>query len=267
MVVNDKIGLVLSGGGFKALAQLGFLHYLFELKMPFHAVSGTSAGALIGAFLAQGFTPYQLLEICKEERIFSYSLVSFRNGGVFSANIIEKMILKHIPHNNFESLKMPLHVHVTDLTHGRELTFNQGELALAVKASCSFPLVFQPVAYQDSLLCDGGLMNNFPYENIALTCNQLIGINVNPINTLEGKMSYKQIIGRIVRIASSKLSKDAKSACTMYLEPEGIENYGMFDTSKTEELFELGYKAAVQRKAQLLEMMNQQQKMHHLLTK
>lgn len=267
MVVNDKIGVVLSGGGFKALAQLGVLHYLFELKLPFHSIAGTSAGALIGAFLAQGFTPYQLLEICKEERIFSYSYVSFKNGGVFSANILERMILKHIPHNSFEGLHIPLQVHVTDLTNGQELIFNQGPLALAVKASCSFPLIFQPVPYQDMLLCDGGLMNNFPYQHIAATCNQVIGINVNPINQVPGKMSYRQLIGRIVRIASSKLDPHAQAACSLYLEPDGIEQYHMFDTAKTEELFELGYTAAKAHRDQLLHITEEQLKMKRLLLK
>lgn len=254
MVVNDKIGLVLSGGGFKALAQLGVLHYMFELKMPIHAIAGTSAGALIGAFLAQGFTPYQLLEICKEERILSYSLGSLKHGGLFSGHILGDLVRKHIPHNSFEGLKMDLFVHVTDLTNGRELIYNQGQLSLPIQASCSFPLVFQPVQYGDLLLCDGGLMNNFPVDSLVSNCHAIIGINVNPINKITDKMNYRQLVTRIIRISSSILPPDSKNACSLYIEPDGIEHFKMFEISRIEEMFELGYTCAKQHKDALLQI-------------
>lgn len=248
MVLNDKIGLVLSGGGFKGLAQLGVLHYMYEQKIPVHAISGTSAGALIGAFLAQGFSPYQILQYAQAERIFSYSYLTLKSGGLFNSRLLERLIKKYIAHNTFEGLKMPFFTTATDLTNGRELTFNKGDLSLAVKASCSFPMIFQPVEYRGVLLCDGGLVNNFPFEPIASTCGIVVGINVNPINRVEGNMGYKQLLGRIIRISSSRLQPDAKGKCTLYIEPKGIIDYNMFETRKIEEMFELGYLAATQEK-------------------
>lgn len=255
MVVNDKIGVVLSGGGFKGLAQLGVLHLMHELRVPIHAISGTSAGALIGAFIAQGYTPYQILEYARKERIFSYTYFSLRNGGgLFNTNLLEKILKKYIPHNSFDGLKIPFYTTVTDLTHGRELTFTKGDLALAVKASCSFPLIFQPVPYKDTFLCDGGLVNNFPLDPIVSTCNMVIGVNVNPINKVEGSMNYKKLIGRIIRITSSRLPPEARGKCTLYLEPDDINNYSMFETQRIEELFEVGYAAALKCKDTFLEI-------------
>ena len=245
MIVNDKIGVVLSGGGFKGLAQLGVLHFMQELRIPVHAISGTSVGALIGAFMAQGYTPYQILDYARKERIFSYTYLSLRNGGgLFNTNLLDRIIKKYIPHNSFEDLKIPFYTTVTDLTNGRELTFTKGDLALAVKASCSCPLIFQPVLYKDTYLCDGGLVNNFPLDPIVSTCNMVIGVNVNPINKVEGSMNYQKLIGRIIRITSSQLPPEAKAKCTLYLEPDGINNYTMFETQRIEELFEVGYMAA-----------------------
>ncbi len=261
MIINDKIGLVLSGGGFKGLAHLGVLHYMNEIKMPLHAISGTSAGALIGAFIAAGFTPYQILEIGKAERVFSYTYFSLKSGGLFSTAILEDIIKKYIPHNSFEALNMPFYATTTDITNGKVLTFNSGDLSLAVKASCSFPLLFQPVPFEDVYLCDGGLLNNFPMEPITATCHLTIGINVNPLNKAEGSFSYKQMLTRIVRIASSRLQDTAKTQCDLYIEPEGIANYNMFDINKSQEIFELGYSYAKARKDDFQQLLDRHQRL------
>jgi NTE family protein len=252
MIINNKIGLVLSGGGFKGIAQLGILHYIHELKIKFNAVAGTSAGALIGAFIAEGYTPYKVLEIGKKEKIFSYNQVSIRNGGVFSTSVIDHLIKKYIPHNSFEHLKIPFFASTTNLNEGKEITFNSGDLSQAVAASCAFPMIFQPVLYNSDYLCDGGIMNNFPVEYIAYCCQYVIGINVNPIEKIEGKFNYKQMLKRILRIATSKISEHNKKLCTLYIEPENIAEYNMFNVSKIDELFELGYNSARHYRNELL---------------
>lgn len=255
MIVNNKIGITLSGGGFKAIAQLGILQYIKELDVELHAVSGTSAGALVGAFIAAGKLPLEILEIAKQEKFFSYTDFSMRGDGLFSTDVFEKLIKKHIPHDNFESLNMPLYVAVTDLTNASLLIFNQGSLSFAVKASCCFPLVFQPVLYNgNSYLCDGGLLNNFPIEQIRATCNKCIGININPVNQLNGKLNYKEIIQRIIRIATSNISKETISHCDIYLQPDEINNFSTFDTGKVDILFDLGYTYAKKYKQNFLSL-------------
>jgi len=104
------------------------------LEVELHAVSGTSAGALIGAFVVAGFSPLEIKDIAKNEKFFSYNDLSIGNGGLFSADV-QRIIKKYIPHDSFEGLKMPLFVAVTDLTHAELLIFNQGSLSFAVKSS------------------------------------------------------------------------------------------------------------------------------------
>lgn len=253
MIVNNKTGITLSGGGFRAVAHIGILQYLAEQGIVPDAVSGASAGALIGAFIAEGYTPEEILNFAKESRFFRYSDVSVRNGGLFSTTLFEKIIKKYIPHDSFEALKMPLYVSVTDLTHARSLIFNQGSLSFAIKASCCFPLVFQPVIYNDgAYLCDGGLLNNFPVEQIRATCNKTIGVNVNPVNTAEGRLGYKEVIGRIIRITTSRIKTDAQSNCDLYIQPDGINQYGTFDTKNIDAIYQLGYSSAQKLEKEIL---------------
>lgn len=246
MIMNDKIGITLSGGGFRVVAHLGVLQYLSEIEIHPDEISGASAGALVGAFIAEGYTPEEILQLCKKEKFFSYSDITAKNGGLFSTHIFEKIIKKYIPHDSFEGLKKPLHVSVTDLTNAHSLIFNQGNLSLAVKASCCFPLVFQPVLYlEDTYLCDGGILNNFPVEQVRTTCNKVIGINVNPVNKHNGNLSYKDVVARIIRITTSRMAVPPESTCDVYIQPEELNKYGTFDIKKVDELFQIGYKYAL----------------------
>lgn len=245
MVVNNKVGITLSGGGFRGIAHLGIMQYLQEIDLKISAISGASAGALAGAFLAEGYSPKEILQFCKEESFFGYSNFSIGSGGLFSTQIFEKIIKKYIPHDSFEGLKMPLFVSVSDLTNAESLIFNQGCLSFAIKASCCFPLVFQPVPYKEGIyLCDGGIMNNFPVEQIRATCYKSIGVNISPMNKAEGKPGYKDIIQRIIRITTSSIKLDAKNDCDVYLEPQGIDHYTTFEVNKLDEIFSLGYEYA-----------------------
>jgi len=245
VIVNNKIGITLSGGGFRGVAHLGVLQFLKELGIELDAVSGASAGALVGAFIAEGYSPQEILQFAREERFFNYSDVSVKNGGLFNTAIFEKIIQKYIPHDSFEGLKIPLYVSVTDLTNAKALVFNTGSLSFAVKSSCCFPLVFQPVAYgDDTYLCDGGLLNNFPVEQVRASCGKTIGINVNSLDRQEGKLGYKEIIGRIIRMTTSKVAVDSKADCDVYLQPDELNLYNTFDGKKIGEIYQLGYESA-----------------------
>lgn len=245
MTSNYKIGLTLSGGGFRGIAHLGILKYLFELDIKPAVISGASVGALVGAFIAQGYAPEEILEFGKKEKIFSYSDFFRSRGGLFSTVVFERLIKKYIPHNSFEQLQMPLYVAVTDITHAQSLIFNEGPLSFAVKSSCCFPLVFQPVVFKkDTFLCDGGLLNNFPVESIRPICNKVIGINVDPISTLEGPLGYKTLIARIIRMITALKAVNSKHLCDVYLQPDELNHYSTFETQKMDDIFKLGYEYA-----------------------
>lgn len=255
MTLHKNIGLTLSGGGFRGVAHLGVLKYILEMGITPGIISGASVGSLIGAFIAQGYAPDEVLQLSKKEKLFSYSDFFTSRGGMFSTMVFEKLIKKYIPHDSFEKLKIPLHVSVTDITHAESLIFNEGSLSFAVKSSCCFPLVFQPVLYQqNTYLCDGGLLNNFPVEQIRPLCNKIIGINVDPISTMEGPPGYKAMIERIVRMTTALKAVNSKHLCDIFIQPDELNKYGIFDTKKIDEIFKLGFDYAKRFEKEFLQL-------------
>ena len=157
---------------------------------------------------------------------------------MFSPDIFERIITKYIPHNSFEQLKVPLYVSVTDLSNARSLVFNQGCLSLAIKSSCCFPMVFVPVNYHnDTILCDGGILNNFPVEHINATCGKSVGVDVNSIEIARGHMGYGEIMDRIIRIITSKIDKEGANYCDVFIQPGELRKFSTFDTKHMDEIY------------------------------
>ena len=60
---DQKVGLVLSGGGAKGLAHIGVIKALEENNIPIDYVTGTSMGAIVGGLYAIGYTPAEMEQL------------------------------------------------------------------------------------------------------------------------------------------------------------------------------------------------------------
>lgn len=240
----SNIGLALSGGGIRGIAHLGVLEYLEEIGIKPAIISGASAGSLVAAFYAAGYSPKEIQAITKAENFFNFTNLSIINGGIFKSNVFERIVKSYIPHNTIEKLKIAVSVTVTDLTNARTRVFETGDLSLAVRASCCVPLVFQPVQYEGTYLSDGGILDNFPVAPLRTRCDKIIGVNVSAVSRMDGQMSYKQLIQRTLELSLNNTIDHKMDWCDVYIEPPNISNYGIFDFDKMDEIFELGYTQA-----------------------
>ncbi|QTY27144.1 patatin-like phospholipase family protein [Flavobacterium sp. CS20] len=252
--MNNRIGLTLSGGGIRGIAHLGVLQYLDELNIKPSIISATSAGSLVGVFYLAGFSPEEIFDISKTEKFFNRNSLLIRNGGLFSPEVFSNIAKKYIPHDTIEKLNIPIYITATDLTNAKLVVFLEGSIAFAVKSSCCVPLVFQPVEYNGSFLTDGGLLNNLPVDLIETKCDKVIGVNVNSISKMEGKVSYQRITERTIQIVINKNAEDKKNKCDVYIAPPGMEKYKIFDFKKMDEIYQIGYTCAKDYKDELLKL-------------
>lgn len=163
---RPKIGLVLGSGGPKGLAHIGVIKVLEENNIPIDFIAGSSIGAMVGGFYASMKDIKQIEKIAVDASwrlILSLIDPSFRQGLV-GGEKLKKFIESCIGKVRFQDLKIPLSVIATDLKTGEAVSINKGEVASAIRASISFPLVFKPVKQDDRLLADGGLSLPVPVE-------------------------------------------------------------------------------------------------------
>jgi NTE family protein len=176
-----KIGLVLSGGGVKGVAHIGVLKALAEHGIYPDCISGSSAGAMVGALYASGKSPDEIFEIFQKSAIFKFSNFAVGKPGLIDLEKFKPYFSKYFPEDSYEALKYKLFICTTDLIRGRGKIFQKGPLVDTILASSAFPMVFSPYNINGTLYVDGGIVNNFPVEPLLGKCDYILGVFVNPL--------------------------------------------------------------------------------------
>jgi NTE family protein len=251
---RPKIGVVLSGGGAKGLAHIGFLKVMEEAGIRPDFIGGTSMGSIVGGLYAIGYSADSLEKIAKhtdwsflfndevsrrnitlEEKddndrfIISFPLkerkILIPSGIVNGQNIENTLNMYCAPvygTRNFNEFSIPFTAIATDIETGDEVIFREGYLPEVMRASMAIPSVFQPVEINNKLLVDGGVVNNFPVKRVKeMGADIIIGVDVgfqyyqkDELNTLI------KIIEQTVFFYGEELNRVNKSLADYLIIPE-----------------------------------------------
>ncbi len=236
-----KLGLALSGGGARGVAHLGAIQALLERGIQPQIISGVSSGAVVGALYASGMQPKEILQVLIKTRIFRYIRPAWSRVGFFNMERLTGIYQLHLPVKTFEELKIPLIISAVDLKEGKSVYFSQGELINPIMASTSIPVVFSPLEFNDGILVDGGILNNLPVEPLIAHCDFIIGIHVNPPHRDFKVKSFKNMLERTFHLAVQNNVRERVKYCDLFIEPPLLRKYGLFEISKAEEIYQIGY--------------------------
>lgn len=236
-----NLGIALSGGGAKGFAHLGVLQALKEEGIYPEIIAGTSAGALAGVLIADGYEPADVVSLFKQKAFKEFGQITVPKAGLFKTRPFYKFMEKHLKARSFDELKIPFVAIATDIEYGKSQAFREGEIIPCVIASCSFPIVFEPVNIDGRYYVDGGLFKNFPVSEIRKECKNIIGVNVSPINLVGYKRSLKYMIERSYHYLSASNTMLDRSLSDYLIEIKDLNEYPMFDLEHVSNIFEVGY--------------------------
>lgn len=249
-------GIVLSGGGARGIAHLGILKALEELGIQPSIISGTSAGAIVGAFYAKGFSAEEILSIIKNGHFFNFSNLNIVKRGLFSMKGFEDIYQTYFKTNSFDDLNIPLYIAATDILKGEINYFSDGELTTSLLASSCIPVLFQPIHYRGTHYVDGGVLNNFPIEPLLDKCHKIIGINVNSISKEKHEIPTKNVLDRSFHLALNSANSHKFTLCDLYIEPPKMSQFGLLDLDKIDKIYTYGYKYGLSLEKEIKELMN-----------
>jgi NTE family protein len=257
-IESKKIGLALSGGGIRGVSHLGVMQALVDNGIEFAHISGTSAGAVGAAFFAEGYAPKEVLQLIKDARLLKLLRPSLGSTGLLSILRVRFLIAKFIPHNSFQKLKTRVTISAVDLGEGRLVYFTDGELDIAILASCCLPGIFKPILMNNHMYVDGGILNNFPVEPLVGNCDLIIGSTCNHLPIVTEIKSFGSLVDRAAMIAINSTLNTHKILCDIVIEPHGLGGFGIFDTSAADEIYAIGYQEGLQA-------IKENQKLHELV--
>ena len=271
------IGIAFGAGGARGIAHLLMIEALEELGVKPAMISGSSIGAIVGAFYAAGFTSKEMREILdqlinpKSDSVFDFLLKSdivklftmfdpqFIKSGFIKGEKFQKYMETHLKVSKFEDLKVPLKIVATDYWKKEEVVFDKGELIQPIKASYSMPGLFTPVKIKNRVLIDGGAVNPLPFDLIKNQCEITIAIDVTGLKahsesgippTFDSVFTtYQTMQNSIIKERLKFLRPD------IYIKPE-IYDVRVFDFVKADSIFEQAKPAKEELKKQLKRLLN-----------
>ncbi|MFA6194618.1 MAG: patatin-like phospholipase family protein [Patescibacteria group bacterium] len=250
---RKTVGLALGSGGFRGFVHIGVLKSLIKRGIPIDYLSGASIGAWVAAYYA-AFHDIKKMEIELAANpadnlpmLFDFSLT----GGFIGGDKVNGVLEKSLKHYTFSKLKTPLSIVATDLVSGQPYIFTSGDVARAVRASISVPLVFKPLPHKGKLCVDGGLSNPVPCQLVRdMGADIVIGVNLYHKNEfVDRKFTMPTVILRSTRIALHNLAKaDIKLAdivispdASSIVKEEGFQKY--FTKEIVDNLIKIGEQA------------------------
>lgn len=270
-----ELGLSFSGGGVKGAAHIGVLKALEEEKIQIKHISGTSSGSIVATLYACGYKPEEILEIFKKygkqiKYIEGKNILKIISGliikrkiiikGLNSGKILEKIVKQACLEKNIQNInqiKIPILIPSVDIHTGNIYIFtskqirekysdkvyyiNNIEIEKAVKASCSYPGVFEPVKYKDIELVDGGIRENIPWkETKKMGADKVISVVFNEDGKTKCCDNIVDVISNSIGILCHELSNYEINGAD-YLLKINTPKISLLDTSKIKILYKLGY--------------------------
>jgi NTE family protein len=286
---GQRVGVVLSGGGARGIAHIGFLKALEEHQIAIDYIAGTSMGAIIGALYASGYSPDAMKELVSSDEFqywptseienkYSYyfkkleddpSWINIRLNNIFKlqtsfpTNIINPYSMDFAFMElfagpgaacsyNFDSLFIPFRSVATDIHNDKSLILKNGDLAQAVRASATYPMYFKAIRINDILLFDGGIYDNFPVEVMKNEFNPDFLLGSVVVKNPE-KPIEDDVFSQIENLFVQNTEYQIQDSNALVLYPS-VKHHSIFNFQNISSLIDSGYNETIRNMDQIKKM-------------
>lgn len=274
---RPKLGLVLSGGGAKGFAHIGAIRVFEEAGLKFDYIGGTSMGSIIGGLYALNYHPDTMAKIIGQqdwntlmtdkiprrfipieektnaERFVATFPIKRRKlqmrQGLYNGQLIESLLAHYTSqsykYNSFRDFPVPFICIGTDLEDGSSVLLDEGVLHKALRASMSIPSYFTPVRINNRLLVDGGVVNNYPVNDVkAMGADLIIGVDVQTgLHHPEQLNSLVKVMDQVTAFYRMEANKEGIRQTDIYVKPE-LRNFDVMSFADYDSIISLGEIAA-----------------------
>ncbi len=251
-----RIGLALGGGFARGISHLGILRVLEDAGIRVDFLSGTSVGGLIAAAYASGAPVDSISRRAMATSFRDFARWSLSRFGLASNDRLSRYVYEFCGVQSIEQMKRPLAICAVDLLSGEPYYFTKGDLGIALRASCAYPGLFQPVEHDGRLLVDGFLTGPVPVEAARILGAELvIGVYLGMSGPAPRPKHMGEVLWRSFAIMQQQALQRRDRSADVLISPE-VRDFAWDDFSRATELMAAGEaaaRAALPRIRELLE--------------
>ncbi len=212
---KKTVSLVLGSGGARGYAHIGVIEEILSQGLSISSISGSSIGALIGGLFACGKLDEYKKWVTTLTKLDVLKLldISFSSSGIIKGDKVFKNMDQLFGKVNIEDLPINFTAVATNITTKKEVWFQKGNLADAVRASVSIPTIFTPKKIDNYYYIDGGVLNPLPVSPTISDITDYticVNLNANTPNIYAKKAETEKEVGGIFKYFENKISKSKK---------------------------------------------------------
>ncbi len=240
-----RIGLALGGGFARGIAHVGVLRVFERHAIPIHAISGVSAGAMVAAAYAAGAETAAIERVARGMRFRDVARWTVSRMGLAGSERMIPFLHRLLPCTSFEQMRIPLAIVAADLITGAPVVFRgPGDVILPIRASCSYPGLFQPVRSNGYCLVDGYIAREVPTEALTtMDVDRIVAVHLPaPADGVDPQNVFS-IVHRCVQVMGRRLDREWREHARLVITPE-VERVAWDGFNDTNALIEMGERAA-----------------------
>lgn len=217
-----KIGLALGGGFARGVAHAGVLAAFERHGVPIHCITGVSAGSIVAAAYASGATPDEIARAGCAMRFGDVARWSLCRMGFVVSERMKQFLGRLLKAHRFEQMQIPLGVIATDLGTGNPVRFrDSGDVVLPIRASCSYPGLFQPVRHNGRLLVDGAISMEIPAALARhLGATHVISVHLPTQAEDKAPANVFQVVNRCFQIMQARTEESWRRESDLVVVPD-----------------------------------------------
>jgi NTE family protein len=240
-----RLGVALGGGFARGIAHVGVLRAFERARIPIHYISGVSAGAIVASAFASGSSSHEIEQVARTMRFSDVARWRISRTGLVGSDPMRKFLGRILKVFDFEKMRIPLAVVATDLTAGAPAVFREkGDVVLPIRASCSYPGLFQPVRYMNHCLVDGMIAMDVPAAPLRrMGATHVVSVALpNPSETVDPH-NMLSVVTRCFQIMTSRTESQWRRHSNVVIIPD-VRDIGWDSFESAHLLIEAGERAA-----------------------
>jgi NTE family protein len=242
-----RIGIALGGGFARGIAHIGVLRVMERHQIPIHAISGVSAGSMVAAAYAAGADTAMIERVARGMRFRDVARWTISLMGLAGSDRMIPFLGRMLKCSRFEEMNIRLAVVAADLVTGKPVVFSgEGDVVLPIRASCSYPGLFQPVRYNGYCLVDGYVAAEVPTAAlIGLGATKIIAVHLPGPSGGVDPHNVFGVIHRCLQVMGHRLDHEWRAQADLVISP-AVEDVPWDGFQSTGELIERGEQAAME---------------------